>query len=222
MKFQSQIITAGSGSIGGTTYGHNKGGMYMRGRGTPYNPNSTRQQATRNAFARHAACWTEALTQAERDAWNAYAQTHTVKGPFGEDVYINGISWYIMFNSRLSDAGLPPKKVPPPFAAPYGLTTFDCDISAITTVDVTFTPDCTGVQAMQLWMTLPGTQGQTPNFRQARLVGYSPLGEVSPWPATMPFGVAIDEQCTFYGRVMNDAGQVSVLAVDSDIADYGA
>ncbi len=220
MKFQSQIITAGSGSIGGTTYGHNKGGMYMRGRGIPYNPNSARQQATRGHFAFYANNWSTSLTQAQRDLWNAYAQTHTVKGPFGEDVYINGISWFIMFNSRLADAGFAAKYVPPPFAAPYGLTTFNCDISAITTVDVTFTPALSGVRAMQLWMTLPGTQGQTPNFRQARLVGYSALSEASPWAATMPFGVAADEQCTFYGRVMDDAGQISVLSVDTDIADY--
>lgn len=220
MKFQSQIITAGSGSIGGTTYGHNKGGMYMRGRGTPTNPNSARQQATRNVFSLFAGAWTSALTQAQRDLWNAYAQTHTVKGPFGEDVYINGISWYIMFNSRLLDAGFGGQAVPPPFAAPTGLTTFDCDISAITTVDVTFTDPLTPIKALQLWMTLPGTAGQTPNFRQARLVGYSALAEASPWAATMPFGVAPDEQCTFYCRVMDDAGQVSGLLVDTDLADY--
>ncbi|MBA7643701.1 hypothetical protein ES703_51433 [subsurface metagenome] len=222
MKFQSQIITAGSGSIGGTTYGHNKGGMYMRGRGTPTNPNSPRQQATRGQFAAFAAAWTGLLDQSERDLWNAYAQTHTVKGPFGEDLYINGISWYIMFNSRLTDAGFASKTVPPAFPAPGPLVSFEADISAITTVDFSYSPALTGVQALQAWMTLPGSQGQTPNFRQARLVGYSPLAQVSPWQATMPFGVTVDAQCTFYARVMNDAGQVSTLSVATDIADYGA
>lgn len=222
MKFQSQIITAGSGSIGGTTYSHNKGGMYMRGRGTPYNPNSQRQQATRGVFAAFAAAWTSLLDQSERDLWNAYAQTHPVKGPFGEDVYINGISWYIKLNSRLTDAALPSKKVPPAFPAPGPFGFLSADISAITTVDFSWSPALTGVQCAQAWMTLPGSQGQTPNFRQARLVGYCALAQASPWQATMPFGVAVDEQVTFYARVMNDAGQVSVLSVHTDIADYGA
>ncbi len=220
MKFQSQIITAGSGSIGGTTFGHNKGGMYMRGRGIPTNPNSARQQATRTAFGNFASAWSSALNQGQRDLWNAYAQTHTVKGPFGEDLYINGISWYIKFNSRLLDAGFGGSLVPPPFAAPDGLTTFTAVISAITTVAFTFTPALTGVRAIQAWMTLPGTQGQTPNFRQARLIGYSALSEASPWAATIPFGIAVGEQSTFYARVMDDQGQISVLSVDTAIAAY--
>ncbi|MBA7671839.1 hypothetical protein ES703_80005 [subsurface metagenome] len=220
MKFQSQIITAGSGSIGGTTYAHNKGGMYMRGRGTPTNPNSTRQQATRTQFGTYASRWTSHLDQAQRDSWNAYAQTHTVKGPFGEDVYINGISWYIMFNTRIVDAGIPPVDNPPVVPTPDALTTFDCAISAATTVDVTFTPVIIGSQCLQLWMTLPGSHGQTPNFKQARLVGYSPLGQASPWAATMPFGAQVNEQCTFYCKVLRMDGPISTAVQDTVIAAY--
>ncbi len=220
MKYLGVLIGALSGSVGGITGSHNKGGGYLRLRSIPTNPNSTRQQATRSAFAQFASWWTTALNQAQRDLWNTYAQNHTIVDATGQDIYINGISWYIMFNSRLLDAGAVPIPGPPAGAAPNPLTTFTVDISALTTVDVTFTPVLAADQRMQLWMTLPGTAGQTPNFKQARLVGYSALAEASPWAATLPFQVQTTTQSTLYGFVMNDEGQVSTPLVDTDLADY--
>ncbi len=221
MKFQSPVYTAVSGSIGGITYGHNKGGMYARGRGTPTNETSVRQTATRAAFSLFAGKWTTALDQAQRDLWNTYAQNHTTEGPFGEEIYINGICWYIMFNSRLLDAGEALIEMPPSGAKPGGFISFDADISAITTVDITFNGPLQPGEVMQLWMTLPGTAGQTPNFKQARLIGYSAQAQTTPWAATMPFGVNVDNQSTFYARRMNSDGQVGPMTVDSDLADYG-
>jgi hypothetical protein len=220
MKYFGLLIGGLSGSIGGVTGSHNKGGVYLRQRAVPTNPNSVRQQATRSAFSEFASSWTTVLDQAERDLWTTYAQNNTIVDKIGQDIYINGISWYIMFNSRLVDAGETPITVPPPGAAPSPLSTFAVDISALATVDVTFTPVLGADERMQLWMTLPGTAGQTPNFKQARLVGYSGLAEVSPWAATLPFQVQTGTQSTLYGFVMNDQGQTSVSLVDTDLADY--
>jgi hypothetical protein len=220
MKYFGLIIGGLSGSIGGITGSHNKGGVYIRARAIPTNPNSVRQQATRNAFALWAGNWTNALTQEFRDQWNTYAQNHTIEDALGQDIHINGISWYIMLNSRLFDAGFGTNSGPPPGAEPGGYTTFTVDISALNTVDVTFSAAHAPTEAMQLWMTLPGTAGQTPNFKQARLVGYSPLEQASPWAATLPFAVVSGTQSTFYGKRMNANGQVSVPLVDTDLADY--
>lgn len=220
MKYLGILIGALSGSVNGITGSHNKGGAYLRERAIPTNPNSTRQQATRSAFSAFASRWTNLLIQAQRDLWNTYAQNHTIVDKIGQDIYINGISWYIMFNSRLDDAGAGTITVPPPGAAPDPLDSFAVDISAVNTVNVTFTPVIGAAERVQLWMTLPGTAGQTPNFKQARLVGYSGLAEASPWAATMPFGVASGVQSTFYGKRMNADGQVSTSLVDTDLADY--
>lgn len=220
MKYMGLFVGALSGSAGGLTGSHNKGGAYLRERAIPTNPNSSRQQATRTQFGKFAGWWSSELTQAQRDAWNTYAQNHTIVDSIGQDIYINGISWFIMFNTRMEDSGTGWIANPPAGAAPDGLTTFTVDISALNTVDVTFTPVMDPLWRVQLWMTLPGTAGQTPNFKQARLVGYSGQGVVSPWAATMPFGVASGTQSTFYGFVMNDSGQVSVAQQHTDLADY--
>lgn len=220
MKFHGILFHTGSGSIAGVTASHNKGGAYLKAKSNPTNPNSVRQQATRSLFGTFASRWSTLLSQAQRDLWNTYAQTHTIPDALGAPVYINGISWYIMFNTRLVDAGIAPIVVPPPAADPNGYDTFSVDISALNTVDVTFTDALGAAEVMQLWQTLPGTEGQTPNEKQARLVGYSGLAEASPWAATLPFGVASDEQATFYAKRMNSDGQTSVSSVDTDLADY--
>lgn len=220
MKIAVGIGAGGSGSMGTVTWSRNKGGYYVRNRSTPTNPNSSRQQTTRTLFGTYASFWSTTLSQANRDAWNTYAQTHTIKDAIGRDIYINGLCWFVMFSTRLVDAGLAGNAVPPAGAAPGGLTSFDCDISAITTVDVVFAPVLPGGHVLQLWMTLPGTAGQTPNFKQARLVSYSPADQATPWAATMPFNVASGEQCTFYCTVMNPDGQISVFEQDTDLSDY--
>lgn len=99
MKFRSQVYTAVSGSIGGTTYAHNKGGMYARGRGTPVNPNSARQQAVRNNLALLSTRWSQTLTQSQRDAWENWAANNLVTDAFGEPLQLSGQQMYIRCNA---------------------------------------------------------------------------------------------------------------------------
>lgn len=99
MKFKSQIVTAASGSIGGTTYAHNRGGLYMRGRATPTNPNSAAQQAARNALGSLATRWNNTLTQTQRDAWENYAANTPVLNVFGDPSILTGQQMYVRNNS---------------------------------------------------------------------------------------------------------------------------
>jgi hypothetical protein len=220
MIFKSIFLSGGSGSAGGLCVSRNKGGYYVKSKASPINPNSARQQATRTQLADYASNWTLLLTDVQRAMWNSYSQSHTIKNALGEDIYINGINWYIMFNTRLADASLTAIAVPPPGAAPIGFTTCSGDVSALDTLDVTFTPAVPAGHVIQLWQTLPCTQGSTPNFNQTRLVGYSGAAQASPWAATLPFTVNVDEQITCFARLMNPDGQVSVFSTFSDIADY--
>ncbi|KKM06452.1 hypothetical protein LCGC14_1743870, partial [marine sediment metagenome] len=48
MLFKSGLITQGSGSIGGLTASHNRGGMYFRARTIPTNPATSFQTVVRN------------------------------------------------------------------------------------------------------------------------------------------------------------------------------
>lgn len=90
MKFRSQVFTAVSGSIGGITYSHNRGGMYTRGRATPVNPSTTAQQRIRMYVSTVVGYWTNTLTDAERTSWNDYAANVPLPDQFGEPRNVTG------------------------------------------------------------------------------------------------------------------------------------
>lgn len=89
MKYTSQIIATGSGSVGGCTYSHNRAGQYIRRRAMPVNPGSVFAQVMTASLANLVARWDSVLTQAQRDAWDAIA--------FGS--VQTGLTLYIRMNS---------------------------------------------------------------------------------------------------------------------------
>lgn len=114
MKFKSQVFTQASGSIGGITYSHNKGGMYTRSRATPTNPNSPGQQAVRMYFENAVAIWRDTLTTAERGAWEAYAAGTPKVGPLGDPVPQTGLQWYVDTYVTGARAGIDPSSFSTP------------------------------------------------------------------------------------------------------------
>jgi len=106
MKFKSPVYTQVSGSIGGLTYAHNKGGLYARARSIPVNPNSNEQRAVRNGFSSLVTEWTEGLTAAQRDAWSVYATNVPKTDTLGDPLQLSGQQWYIGANTPRLQAGL--------------------------------------------------------------------------------------------------------------------
>jgi len=119
-----------------------------------------------------------------------------------------------MLSSRCQDAGIAVPTNAPVGAGPTGLTTFSVAFTADAAVDVTFTPVIAGDQHIQLWQTLPVSVGSTPNFNQARLVGYSAAGQASPWAATLPHSVFLGDRSVFFGAVMAADGRVGAKMTD--------
>jgi hypothetical protein len=102
MIFKSQIMTQASGSIGGTTFSHAKGGvMYQRARAIPVNPSSTYQVQIRNIVSGLASFWASALTQAQRDTWDMYAQNVPVTNKLGDSITLSGQNWFIGANTLI-------------------------------------------------------------------------------------------------------------------------
>lgn len=95
MLFQSEVVTAASGSIGGVTYSHTRSGMYRRARAVPVNPNTGNQILIRDLMATYADRWTNVLTSAERAAWNLYAANVPVTNALGSPHLLSGQNWYI-------------------------------------------------------------------------------------------------------------------------------
>ncbi len=58
-----------SGSIGGNTYAHNKGGQYVRQRTIPTQPNSQRQVAIRSYMSMAIDAWLNVLDANGRALW---------------------------------------------------------------------------------------------------------------------------------------------------------
>lgn len=101
-----------SGSAGGLTASHNRYGQYVRNRSIPVNPNSTRQQDVRAAFAAATIAW-RSLSQGERDAWIAYADQTPILNRFGETVVPTGQAMFVSTNTFLLGIGQPIKDVAP-------------------------------------------------------------------------------------------------------------
>ncbi len=112
MKFKSQLVTEASGSIGGTTFSRNRGGMYIRARALPINPNTVQQQVIRSAVALLASAWLNILTLVQRTAWDLYALNVPLLDRLGEPRNVGGIAMYVRSNvpriqaaqSRIEDA----------------------------------------------------------------------------------------------------------------------
>lgn len=215
MAVCNPIAEIKSGSLGATVFFRNKGGHCVRLRTTPVNPNTARQQATRQVLGTISAGW-KLLTQAQRDAWEAYASTHEIKNSLGLDINIAGQNWYCRINSRLSDAGITLLTDPPTLGAPSGLSAMVVAYQDDTTISVAMTPSVIGTyECVQMLFTLANSMGSTPNKNQSRMVAYSGIAPTFPLVMTLPFAVASGLQSTFYAAVMNSEGILSAFQHDT-------
>lgn len=214
------ILAQLRGRLAANVWSHNKGGDYVRLGTPPTNPNTSRQQTTRTILGTYSARWVSLLTQDQRDAWDVYAAGHPIKNSLGQDILISGLAWYVKCNARLSDAGLAGTPDPPVFGAPVGFETLACDISAVTTVDVTFTGTLGADEAMQLWTSLPVSLGSSPNLAQCRLAGYSALAQASPWAATLPHSFQTGQRGVFYAAKLGEEGLISAHLQAIDDSDF--
>lgn len=98
MRFKSPILSQASGSVGGATYSHNAGGMYIRNRSIPTDPNTGPQAAIRALVASLVNHWVDTLTQTQRDAWNTYAANVPLIDVFGDPRFRSGINHYVRSN----------------------------------------------------------------------------------------------------------------------------
>lgn len=98
MLYKSQLISQGSGSVGGFTASHNRFGSYIRNRTKPVNPNSAAQSQIRSAMADLTAAWQSTLTPAQRQAWSDYGQNTPVTNRLGDSITLTGLNHYVRSN----------------------------------------------------------------------------------------------------------------------------
>lgn len=106
MRFNSDKYTAVGGRIGSMVGVMNKAGMCFRNWVVPANPNSTAQQAVRSSLRTLSLAWSATLTQAQRDAWAAWAATLTFVSKLGTSYTISGFDAYVMCNGARMVGGV--------------------------------------------------------------------------------------------------------------------
>lgn len=106
MKYTSAVAATASGSIGGATASHNRGGQYMRRRAIPVNPSTAQQQSIRGYFSTCQAAWGNTLTPAQRSAWDSYALNTPVTDSLGNSVNAGGKGMFTRGNVPRLQAGL--------------------------------------------------------------------------------------------------------------------
>lgn len=106
MIFKSPIFAQASGSIAGTVFSRNAGGMYVRSRANPTNPNTDAQQAVRDAMRTLVYEWSNTLTNEEREAWNTYAFNTPTLNKLGESTHKTGQQMFLRGNIPRLQAGL--------------------------------------------------------------------------------------------------------------------
>lgn len=98
---------AASGSMGGTTWSHNRFGMYTRRRTKPVNPNTDRQALIRASLGSMTQRWANTLSAGQRAAWNLYASSVVMKNKIGQDTFLTGFNHYLRSNVIRDAQSLP-------------------------------------------------------------------------------------------------------------------
>lgn len=117
------IITDIIGSIGGLTFQHNRSGKIIRikpaGRKTP----TFNQNARIMAFQDAVNLWATA-TQAQKEAWNTFADTYTFYNNWGEEKALNGYNWFLSINSYLKLCGESMRVAVGSYSSPLAIPTY--------------------------------------------------------------------------------------------------
>jgi hypothetical protein len=200
-SFLSHLVTQVSGSVAGTTYASNQGGLYMRARSTPTNPNSPGQQAVRTNFKSLMNRWTNVLTAAQRAAWQTYNKNVPMMNKLGQMKPIGDNSNYLRSNAPRVQNGLATVDSGP---STFDLGSFTQPTFALThgasTISATFTVGDswnTAGGAMFLYASRP--QNASINFFKGpfRLVGVISGVATSPQTFTLPFVTGATSTVTF-------------------------
>ena len=144
------MIGEARGSIGGSTFSRNRGGMYIRNRATPTNTVTPARTTARALFATISSSWETVLTQAQRAAWDAWAELAPEAeslNKLGDTIRIGGKAAFQRINMRLAFAGLAQVTATPDSSAPATPVITGIDAQRQLTGDFLLTADASTVPA---------------------------------------------------------------------------
>jgi hypothetical protein len=176
--------------LAGTVFSKNRAGQYMRTKVTPSNPRSFAQQGVRASLSFAAAAW-RSLTEAQRQGWNALAQTISVRNIFGDGITLTGEQLFVKANAALLNVGAPTLTGAPALEPATSLTSISVTAtSSPQALSVTFAPaPVPANHKLSIFVTpnIPASRGFFRNkFRRLKIVaaaGTSPVNVLSEFQA---------------------------------------
>jgi hypothetical protein len=229
MKFKSPLLSQASGSLAGNTFSRNKGGMYVRARATPTNPNSAFQQAVRSLMAQLSTVWSSVLTQVQRDAWDLYAANTPLVDTLGESRPVTGLNMFTRYNVPALQSGL---IATPKLAAPAIFNLGDYTAPAVddinTTdqeIDISFNNADDWAKAAGNAMLIYVSRPMNPSinffkgpYRYAGKIVGATSAPTSPASIALPFVVAAGQKLFIKASVARSDGRMSSPFRDGQLA----
>lgn len=211
MALIKPILGEMAGSIAGVTFSHTKGGLSVKRRPTPTNPQTAAQQLVRANLDELARQWRDILTDIERQDWNAFAAIKTERNKLGESVNWSGQQQFIALNSRLLRIGGTVRTTSPPISGPPDLTsvTLTAGVGASASVAFTATPLDAG-NKLVVWGLPNHSPGRQPLLSNCVILGVSAAAAVSPFALAAAPEPIDGLQYTVYAQVVDPYGQASV------------
>jgi len=102
-----------SGSYAGVVSSHNRAGQYVRNRRAPVQPIGTGRRANVRAAFAAAASGYGGLTNAQQDAWTAFANMHPVTDSLGQSIILTGQQMYVRVTASLANVLVAASPTPP-------------------------------------------------------------------------------------------------------------
>lgn len=227
MKYRPLIGDAMSGSIGGVTASHNRGGTYFRQRATPVNPNSPQQQAVRGFVAALTSAWGDTLTQVQRDQWTTYAANVLLPDALGDPRDVGGLAMYVRSNVPRLQALMTRIDTGPTIFNLGEVTnpSFDTFAAATTEFNVNFTEADGWVNTNSAAMLCLTSRPQNPTinyfkgpYRFAdRILGDLAVPPTTPQTLDAAFGFVATQKIFVQARVTQGDGRLSLPFRESGI-----
>ncbi len=222
------IVADIRGSVGDETFARNQGGLYVRARTTPTNPNTQDQQDCRAAMTALSQFWSGDLTEQQRSDWRSYAQQHPQPDRFGNPHLVNGYTRFIQVNFhryRIDTAVAFPDA---PLNPPIHPATFTFTAEATTdtiTIDLSFPEWDGGIKNLQVYAyggpeVNPGVSFYNGPWRYRATNRYNTEWQLDPWTFEH-IAVMTEGKKVFYRIVaqMRDHGELSTSYQTSTIVE---
>jgi hypothetical protein len=218
VKYGGGIIQM-SGSMAGNTHARNRYGNYIRARTKPINPQTALQTQIRAAIQLLTTYWSQTLSDAQRIAWNLYADSVNMKNRLGEVVHLSGFNHFIRSNVLGQRAGIPIyADGPTTFELPEADPTFAVAISEATQlISVTFDDGAAWniIDDGHMFIEMGSPQNPQRNFfdgpwRYAgQIPGDTAVPLTSPQTKACPFAATELQRVWCYARIQMPDGRLS-------------